>query len=114
MSVVLSFNYLEGDSFVSINEALYTPYGYLNIIDTASLLSITPTQILAKLSALNMVFLLTSHYTKYAVVRINQKALDDNSIRVRPTFNDKKECPFQQILLSANLIEYLKTFKPEN
>jgi len=104
----MNLNYTENDTFVSINEGLYTPYGYLNVIDTASLLSITPTEVLSKLSMLNIIYLITSHYTKYAVVRINKKAIDDNIIRLRPTFNDRKECPFQQILLSVELIEDLK------
>lgn len=107
--LVMDLNYTENDTYISINEALYTPYGFLNILDTASLLSETPSNILTKLSALNIVYLLTSHYTKYAVVRLNKNAIDDNVIRVRPTFNDRKECPFQQILLSSELIEVLKT-----
>lgn len=104
----MNFDYTENDTYISINEGLYMPYGYLNIIDAASLLSTTPSDILAKLSMINIVYLLTSHYTKYAVVRVNQKAVEDNIIRLRPTFNDRKECPFQQILLSSDLIDYLK------
>ena len=104
----MELNYSDDDKFISINEGLYAPFGFLDIIQTASLLSITPMDVLEKLSMLKIIFLLTSHYTKYAVVRINQSALLDNVIRLRPTFNDTKECPFQQILLCADLIEYIK------
>lgn len=104
----MELNYSDDDKFISINEGLYAPFGFLDIIQTASLLSITPMDVLEKLSMLKIIFLLTSHYTKYAVVRINQRALLDNVIRLRPTFNDTKECPFQQILLCADLIEYIK------
>lgn len=104
----MNIDYSENDTFISINEGLYTPFGYLNVIDAASFLSTTPDDILSKLSSLNIVYLITSHYTKYAVVRVNQKAVEDNVIRLRPTFNDRKECPFQQILLSAELIDYIK------
>lgn len=104
----MNIDYSENDTFISINEGLYTPFGYLNVIDSASFLSTTPDDILSKLSSLNIVYLITSHYTKYAVVRVNQKAVEDNIIRLRPTFNDRKECPFQQILLSAELIDYIK------
>lgn len=105
----MELNYSSDDTFISINEGLYAPFGFLDIIQTASLLSISPLDVLEKLSMLNIIYMLTSHYTKYAVVRINQQALMDNVIRLRPTFNDTKECPFQQILLSSELIEYIKT-----
>jgi hypothetical protein len=105
----MELNYSSDDTFISINEGLYAPFGFLDIIQTASLLSISPLDVLEKLSTLNIIYMLTSHYTKYAVVRINQQALMDNVIRLRPTFNDTKECPFQQILLSSELIEYIKT-----
>lgn len=105
----MEFNYSTDDEFITINDGLYAPFGFIDIIQVASLLSITPTEVLSKLSTLNIVYLLTSHYTKYAVVRINKQALMDNVIRLRPTFNDTKECPFQQILLSSELIEYIKT-----
>ncbi len=107
--VDMNLNYTPDDTFISINEGLYAPYGFLDIIQTASLLSITPDDVLSKLSTLNIVFLLTSHYTRFSVVRINKEALMDNVIRLRPTFNDTKECPLQQILLCAELIEHLKT-----
>jgi hypothetical protein len=105
----MELNYSSDDTFISINEGLYAPFGFLDIIQTASLLSISPLDVLEKLSTLNIIYMLTSHYTKYAVVRINQQALMDNVIRLRPTFNDTKECPLQQILLSSELIEYIKT-----
>lgn len=101
-------SYTENDTFISINEGIYFPYGYLNILETAELLSTVPTVILSKLSILNIVYLLTSHYTKYAVVRVNKQAVEDGTIRLRPTINDRKECPFQQILLSSELIELIK------
>lgn len=104
----MELNYSSDDTFISINDGLYAPFGFLDIIQTASLLSISPMDVLEKLSMLNIIRMLTSHYTKYAVVRINQQALMDNVIRLRPTFNDTKECPFQQILLCADLIEYIK------
>lgn len=101
-------NYSQSDTFISINEGLYSPVGFLNIIDAASYLEIKPSEVLSKLSELNIVYLITSHYTKFAVVRINKNALNDNIIRLRPTFNDTKECPFQQILLSVELINSMK------
>lgn len=104
----MELNYSSDDTFISINEGLYSPFGFLDIIQTASFLSVTPAEILQKLSMLKIIYMLTSHYTRYAVIRINQQALMDNVIRLRPTFNDTKECPFQQILLSSELIEYIK------
>ena len=105
----MEYNYTTDDEFISINDGLYAPFGFIDVIQVASLLSITPMEVLSRLSTLNIVYLLTSHYTKYAVVRINKKALMDNTIRLRPTFNDTKECPLQQILLSSDLIEFIKS-----
>lgn len=110
----MQFNYSENDTYISINEGIYTPYGYLNVIDSASLLFMTPLELLKKLSKLNIILFITSHYTKYAVVRVNQKAVNDNTIRLRPTFNDRKECPLQQILLSSDLIDYIKNTPDDN
>lgn len=101
-------NYSKDDTFVSINEGLYTPLGFLDVLQTASYLSISPQEVFARLSVLNIVYLITSHYTIFAVVRINKNALNDNIVRLRPTFNDTKECPLQQLLLSIDLIEELK------
>lgn len=105
----MDYQYDENGEFISIDCGLYTPIGFLDVGQTAQLLSKTPNQILAQLSQLNIIYLLTSYYTKYSVVRINTKALEDNVIRLRPTFNDMKECPVQQILISSGLIEYIKT-----